>query len=186
MLLLYTREAATTSHVVCECGAHFMWRSPLTLQKLNLPAFLYGYFYMVLRNDHNSCNITIMMHGCKWNTQIRCPEIDMSSRRRSPSDDISTEGQHIWMFHEQPCFICFVIWPTTSKYKIPMNIHLRLCFTQKPKSKFPMCNCYKFGYRITTILLLLLLFMVALCNKADHIYFHAVVCSSFLLLFFLA
>ena len=24
--------------------------------------------------------------------------------------------------------------------------------------------------------------MVALCNRADHIYFHAVVCSSFLLL----
>ena len=32
------------------------------------------------------------------------------------------------------------------------------------------------------------LFMVALCNRADHIYFHPVVCSSsfFLLLFFLA
>ena len=36
-----------------------------------------------------------MMHGCKWNIQICCPEVDMSSRGRSPSDDISTEGQHI-------------------------------------------------------------------------------------------
>ena len=59
-----------------------------------------------------------MMHGCKWNIQICCPEVDMSSRGRSPSDDISTEGQHIWMFHLEPCIICFVVWPTTSKYKI--------------------------------------------------------------------
>ena len=40
-------------------------------------------------------NIIQMMHGCKWNIQICCPEVDMSSRGRSPSDDISTEGQHI-------------------------------------------------------------------------------------------
>ena len=67
------------------------------------------------------CDITQMMHGGKCNIQICCPEVDMSSRGRSPSDDISTEGQHIWMFHEQACFICFVVWPTTSKYKIPTN-----------------------------------------------------------------
>ena len=36
-----------------------------------------------------------MMHDCKWNIQICCPEVDMSSRGRSPSDDISAEGQHI-------------------------------------------------------------------------------------------
>ena len=41
------------------------------------------------------CNNIQMMHGCKWNIQICCPEVDMSSRGRSPSDDISTEGQHI-------------------------------------------------------------------------------------------
>ena len=35
-----------------------------------------------------------MMHDCKWNIQICCPEVDMSTRGRSPSDDISTEGQH--------------------------------------------------------------------------------------------
>ena len=40
-------------------------------------------------------HIIQMMHGCKWNIQICCPEVDMSSRGRSPSDDISTEGQHI-------------------------------------------------------------------------------------------
>jgi len=27
-------------------------------------------------------------------------------------------------------------------------------------------------------------FMVALCNRADHIYFHPVICSFFLILFF--
>ena len=59
----------------------------------------------------NASDIIQMMHGCKWDIQICCPEVDMSSRGRSPSDDISTEGQHIWMF-------CFVVWPTTSKYKI--------------------------------------------------------------------
>jgi len=57
-------------------------------------------------------HIIQMMHGCKWNIQICCPEVDMSWRGCSPSDDISTEGQHIWMFHEQACFICFVVWPT--------------------------------------------------------------------------
>jgi len=36
--------------------------------------------------------------------------------------------------------------------KSGLIIYLRFCFTQKPKSKFPMCNCYKFGYRITTVL----------------------------------
>jgi len=41
------------------------------------------------------CNTIQMMHGCKWNIQICCPEVDMSSRGRSPSDDMSTEGQHI-------------------------------------------------------------------------------------------
>jgi len=67
---------------------------------------------------------------------------------RSPSDDISTSGQHIWMFHEHPCFICFVVWPTTSKYKIPMNNIFM--FTFYPK--FPTCVlCSLIGYCITTI-----------------------------------
>jgi len=51
-----------------------------------------------------------MMHGCKWNIQICCPEVDMSTWGRGPSGDISSKAQHIWMFHEQPCFICFVVW----------------------------------------------------------------------------
>jgi len=83
-------------------------------------------------------NIIHMMHSCKWNIQICCPEVDMSSRGHSQSDDIWTKGQHIWMFHEQPCFICFVVWPTTRKYKIPWPIYLHLCFTQKLNSKFPL------------------------------------------------
>ena len=54
-----------------------------------------------IRNPEDSalalcaCNIIQMMHGCKWNIHICCPEVDMSSRGRSPSDDMSTEGQHI-------------------------------------------------------------------------------------------
>ena len=56
---------------------------------------------------------------------VRAPQLHyviLTSRCLLPGlCDISTEGQHIWMFHEQPCFIRFVVWPTTSKYKIPMN-----------------------------------------------------------------
>jgi len=75
-------------------------------------------FEPVVCIDVTLFNSIQMMHGCKWNIQICCPEVDMSSQGRSPSADMSTEGQHIWMFHEQACFICFVVWPTTSKYKI--------------------------------------------------------------------
>jgi len=71
-------------------------------------------------------DIIQMMHGCKWKIQICCPEVDMSTRGCSSRGDISTEGQHIWKFHEQACVICFVVWPTTSKYKIPIFT----CFTQ--------------------------------------------------------
>jgi len=77
-----------------------------------------------------ACNNIQMMRGCKWNIQICCPEVNMSTQGRSPSRDISTEGQHIWMFHEQPCFICFGVWPTTSKHKIPMNNIFTFLFTQ--------------------------------------------------------
>jgi len=34
-----------------------------------------------------------VMHSCKWNIQMCCPEVDTSSRGRSSSDDISTKGQ---------------------------------------------------------------------------------------------
>jgi len=34
--------------------------------------------------------------------------------------------------------------------------------------------------------LFVIFFMVALCNRADHIYFHAVVCSSSFFFLFLA
>jgi len=62
------------------------------------------------------------------------------------------QGQHIWMFHEQPCFICFVAWPTTSKYKIQMNNMFTFIFLPKSRNRNSLCNCYKFGYHITTIL----------------------------------
>jgi len=98
------------------------------------------YFFTACAN-HWLCNIIQMIHGCKWNIQICCPEVNMSSQGRSPSDDISTEGQHIWMCHEQPWFICFVIWPTKSKYKIRMNNTFTFMFYQKTKIEIPMCNC---------------------------------------------
>ena len=32
----------------------------------------------------------------------------------SPHVTFSNEDHHIWMSHEWPCFICFVVWPITS------------------------------------------------------------------------
>jgi len=31
-----------------------------------------------------------------------------------PRATFLTQGNHISMSHERPCFICFVVWPTTS------------------------------------------------------------------------
>jgi len=59
-----------------------------------------------------------MAHGWKWNIQICCPEVDMSTRGRR------------WHFNQGITYLSvprasvlhlFVVWPTTSKYKIPMN-----------------------------------------------------------------
>ena len=47
-----------------------------------------------------------MKHGCSWNVQICCPLVEMSPLGLRPRDDMSTSGQHIWMFHLQPCIIC--------------------------------------------------------------------------------
>ena len=41
-------------------------------------------------------------------------EVENVALGRSPSATFSTSGHHIWMSHERPCFICFVVWPTTS------------------------------------------------------------------------
>jgi len=43
------------------------------------------------------------------NVLPRSLEVEMSTQQRSPSVDISTLGQHIWMSQEHPCFICSVI-----------------------------------------------------------------------------
>ena len=58
-------------------------------------AHIYAIAYSERSRSLKINNIIQMMHGCKWNIQICCPEVDMLSRGRSPSDDISTEGQHI-------------------------------------------------------------------------------------------
>ena len=42
----------------------------------------------------------------------RCKVV--SATFKCPSATFSTLVHHIWMWHEQPCFICFTVWPTTS------------------------------------------------------------------------
>jgi len=51
-----------------------------------------------------------MKHACSWNIQICCPSVEMSSLGLRPRDDMSTSGQHIWMFHFQPCIICIMLY----------------------------------------------------------------------------
>ena len=36
-------------------------------------------------------------------------KLEMSSLGLRPRDDMSTSGQHIWMFHLQPCIICIML-----------------------------------------------------------------------------
>jgi len=49
-----------------------------------------------------------MKHRCSWNIQICCPSVEMSPLRLRPRVDMSTSGQHIGMFHLQPCIICIM------------------------------------------------------------------------------
>jgi len=55
-----------------------------------------------------------MMNGSEWTLKYDEPEVENVARGRSPSATFSTVGHHIPMLHERPCFICFVVWPTTS------------------------------------------------------------------------
>jgi len=55
-----------------------------------------------------------MMHSSKWTLKYDEPEVENVARGLSPSVTCSTERHHILMSHEGPCFICFVVWPTTS------------------------------------------------------------------------
>ena len=56
----------------------------------------------------------------KWRTQVSPtskydePDVENVAWGLSPSATFSTKGRHIWMSHERPCFICFVVWPTIS------------------------------------------------------------------------
>jgi len=49
------------------------------------------------------------MHASECDIQLCYHKVHMSAAGQSPSVDISTEGQHISISHELPCFICFVI-----------------------------------------------------------------------------
>jgi len=50
-----------------------------------------------------------VMHGSEWTLKYDDPQLKMSHE----SATFSTEGHHISMSHERPCFLCFVVWPTT-------------------------------------------------------------------------
>jgi len=61
-------------------------------------------------------DIIQMMHGCLRNIQICCPEVDMLSRGRTPSADISHEGQHLnvpraAVLHLFCRMINYLLWP---------------------------------------------------------------------------
>jgi len=52
------------------------------------------------------------------------PDVENVTRGRSLSATFSTEGHHIWMSREPPCFICFVVWPSSSlKYDFFVNFY---------------------------------------------------------------
>jgi len=62
---------------------------------------------------------------------------------------------------------------TVSSWLITDGVNLSVNNINSQPTICQMCDC-------TT------LFMVALCNREDHIYFHAVVCSSFFFFFFVS
>ena len=55
-----------------------------------------------------------MMLGSEWTLKYDEPEVENVARERSPSVTFSNEGHHISVLRKQPCFICFVVLPTTS------------------------------------------------------------------------
>jgi len=55
-----------------------------------------------------------MMHGSEWTLKYDESEVKNVALGHSPSATFSAEGHHISMSHERPCFICFVVWTTTS------------------------------------------------------------------------
>jgi len=59
-----------------------------------------------------SCDNIQMMHGV--DIEIWWTKVENVARGRSLSATFATEGHHISMSHERPCFICFVVWPSTS------------------------------------------------------------------------
>jgi len=56
-----------------------------------------------------------MMHGSEWTLKYDDePEVENVARGHSLSTTFSTKGHLISMSLERSCFICFVVWPTTS------------------------------------------------------------------------
>jgi len=55
-----------------------------------------------------------MMHGSQWTLKYDEREVENVALGLRPRATFLIEGHHISMSHERPCFICFVVWPTTS------------------------------------------------------------------------
>ena len=83
----------------------FLWEQTFIQISISIPEMWARKFSTT---GHLQPYIIQMMHGCKWNIQICCPEVEMSSLGLRHCDDMSTSGQHIWMFHLQPCIICIM------------------------------------------------------------------------------
>jgi len=62
---------------------------------------------LVIQSIYRWCTV-VSWH---WNDE---KEVENVARGRIPRGTFSTEVHHISMSHERPCFMCFVVWPTTS------------------------------------------------------------------------
>jgi len=55
-----------------------------------------------------------MTHASEWTIKYDEPKIENVALRLHPCATFSTEGHRISMPQERMCFICFVVWPSTS------------------------------------------------------------------------
>jgi len=54
-----------------------------------------------------------MMHGSEWTLKYDEPEVENVALGLRPRATFSTDSESVSISHERPCFICFVVWPTT-------------------------------------------------------------------------
>jgi len=101
--------------------------SPITMSELSPFSHSLNKLLKIYDFDRRAMSYGQMLHSVhqlaslyRWCTVVSPiskydgHEVENVARGRSPSATFSTEGHHIWMSHERPCFICCVVWPTTS------------------------------------------------------------------------